>query len=70
MDLYRSGKTFHLPPAYILELPEEEVKGNAMAEKLASRKLLSVTPLKSGGSAKKKSPSPKRRPRPKGEKAK
>jgi len=37
-----SGKTLHLPSAYALELPEEEIIGNAMVEKLASRKLLSV----------------------------
>jgi hypothetical protein len=32
----------HLPPAYILELPEEEIVGNAMVKKLTSSKLLGV----------------------------
>ena len=53
-----------------MEIPAEEVKGNKMAEKLASRKLLSVVLEKSSGAEKTTNPSPKGSSSPKGKKAK
>lgn len=47
-----SGKTLHLPSAYVLELPEEEVQGNAMIEKLKSRKLILLKMAKTTRSTK------------------
>ncbi len=47
-----SGKTLHLPPGYEHEISEQEIVGNALVEKLKSRKLISVKAAKSGGSGK------------------
>ncbi len=42
-----SGKTYHLPPGYKHELPEQEVVQNASIKKLKDRKIISIIKLKS-----------------------
>ena len=54
-----SGETLHLPPGYVHEVPEEELKGNTLVEKLKKKKLLSVKPAKAKAKKETASPSPK-----------
>ena len=42
-----SGKTYHLPPGYKHELPEQEVVQNASIKRLNDRKIISIIKLKS-----------------------
>ncbi len=48
-----SGRTLHMPPAYACDIAGEELISNLKLEKLISRKLLSVSELKSGKPRKK-----------------
>lgn len=37
-----SGATYHLPPGYVYELPEQEIIRNSSVAKLVERKLIAI----------------------------
>lgn len=39
-----SGKSWHLPPAYTAAIPQNELIGNAMVDKLIQKKVLFIPP--------------------------